>query len=122
MPSRTTRLPSRGANASQLARQWGILRMLESRAYSIRELAQTLGASKASIQRDLDTLQHHFMIVATSAGAQKRVYRLERGMAPRAFKLHPEELRALEKALECDGHDGERLRSLYLKLSALLEE
>jgi len=107
----------RRASSSQLARQWAILRLLEVRDYSVRELADELQSSKSSIQRDIATLQEHFMIVAKSAGQQKRVYRLERHRAPGVLRFTRAELVALEVAIGAvDECAGMPLRTLLCKL------
>lgn len=123
MSSGRKRRAHRGASSTQLARQWAILRLLEARAYSIRELADELGSSKSSIQRDLSTLAEHFMIVAEQEGQQKRMYRLERNRAPINLRISPCEIRALEQAIQ-QGRDGELepLRTLRCKLLAFLAE
>jgi predicted DNA-binding transcriptional regulator YafY len=71
---RDKRAALRRQNSAQLARQWAILKLLETKEYSIRELADELATSKSSVQRDLATLQEHFMIVTHQVGEQKRVY------------------------------------------------
>lgn len=113
----------RRASSTQLARQWAVLKLLESRDYSIRELAETLGASKSSIQRDLSTLQEHFMIITNLEGQQKRLYRLIRGGPPKSLRINHEEMRALEEVIEQlrDGQ-SDRLRTLALKLRPFVDD
>ena len=70
---------ARRADSAQLVRQWAILRLLaeSGRAFSVKELADQLGASKATIQRDLATLEKDFALVEEAAGKQKLVYRID---------------------------------------------
>lgn len=65
----------------------------------MHELAAKLGTSKSSIERDLATLEEHFMIVARQVTKQKRMYRLERGTTRSSIRLAPEEMHLLEAAL-----------------------
>lgn len=69
----------RRADSAQLIRQWAILRLLadSGRAFSVKELADQLGASKATIQRDLATLEKEFALVEEAAGKQKLLYRID---------------------------------------------
>ncbi len=70
---------ARRADSAQLVRQWAILRLLaeSGRAYSVKELADQLGTSKATVQRDLATLEKDFALVEEAAGKQKLVYRID---------------------------------------------
>ncbi len=109
--------PHRRSSSIQLARQWAILRLLETRDYSIRELADELQSSKSSIQRDIATLQEHFMIVARCAGQQKRVYRLERQRAPGFLRITKAEIMTLEAAVSvASDSDRSVLSALLCKL------
>jgi predicted DNA-binding transcriptional regulator YafY len=112
----------RGPGSAQLARQWAILRLLGTRAYSILELANELGTSKSSVQRDITTLQQHFMIVAHPVGQQKRVYRLARPAPALSVRVSRDEIRALEVAIEKEGESHARtLESLAHKLRPLVD-
>jgi predicted DNA-binding transcriptional regulator YafY len=112
---------SRSSGSAQLTRQWAILQLLKRREYSIRELADELGTSKSSVQRDITTLQEHFMIVALPVGQQKRVYRLARSGPELSLKVSPGELAALERAIHAvEGHTP-ALASLVNKLRPLVE-
>jgi predicted DNA-binding transcriptional regulator YafY len=115
---------SKNGRSHQLVRQWAILRMLENREYSVRELAAELGSSKSSIQRDIVTLQEHFMIVAISVGQQKRVYRLERQRAPRSIRFARDELAAFDRILHEHSGDDDctSLLSLRRKLHAIASD
>ena len=77
---------SRHADSLQLVRQWALIRLLAAaaRTYSVRELAEQLGTSKSTIERDLATIEQHFPLVAEEDGKQRRRYRLEQtaGAAP----------------------------------------
>lgn len=106
----------RSTSSVRLVRQWALLRLLEKRAYSVRELAEELEASKSSIQRDITMLQEHFMIVAESVGQQKRVYRLKRVRQLAPLRVSEAEMEALDAAIEASG--DERLKSLHRKLCA----
>ncbi|HSD88118.1 MAG TPA: WYL domain-containing transcriptional regulator [Kofleriaceae bacterium] len=70
---------TRRPDSQQLVRQWALLRLLADATdgYSVKQLADQLGASKATIERDLATLEHDFAIVEESAGKQKKVYRID---------------------------------------------
>lgn len=72
----------RRADSQQLARQWAILRLLSGGrgGLSVRELAEQLGASKSTIQRDLATLERQFALVEEQVNKQKRVYRLDQNV------------------------------------------
>ncbi len=92
---------SRRAESAQLARQWAILRLLaeSGRAFSVAELADQLGASKATISRDLRTLEQEFALVEERVGKQKRVYRIdERLRALEAIQFGAMELLAVHAA------------------------
>jgi len=60
-------------------RQWALLRLLSAsgRAFGVKQLAEQLGVSKATVQRDLATLERDFALVEEQAGRQKKVYRIE---------------------------------------------
>ena len=83
MSSRSARGPTtsdRRPDSQQLVRQWALLRLLAdaSEPYSVKRLAEQLGTSKATIERDLATLEHDFALVEESAGKQKKVYRIDK--------------------------------------------
>lgn len=61
-------------------RQWAILRLLadSGRSFTVKELADQLGASKPTIQRDLATLERDFNLIEEQVGAQKKAYRIEK--------------------------------------------
>lgn len=69
----------RRPDSQQLSRQWAILRLLadSGRSFSVRELADQLGASKTTIQRDLATLEQEFALIEEQVGKQKKVYRID---------------------------------------------
>lgn len=60
-------------------RQWTILRLLSEsgRPWSVKELAEQLGTTKATIDRDLKTLEHDFALVAEEVGKQKKVWAID---------------------------------------------
>ena len=68
----------RRPDSQQLVRQWALLRLLADATdgYSIKQLSEQLGVSKATIERDLATLDRDFALVEEQAGKQKKVYRL----------------------------------------------
>jgi predicted DNA-binding transcriptional regulator YafY len=69
----------RRADSEQLVRQWALLRLLadSGRAFGVKDLSEQLGVSKATIQRDLATLERDFALVEESVGKQKRLYRID---------------------------------------------
>lgn len=69
----------RRADSQQLVRQWAILRLLSEsgRSFAVKELADQLGVSKATVQRDLATLERDFALVEESVGKQKKTYRID---------------------------------------------
>ncbi len=77
--SGTTAGTGRRPDSQQLVRQWALLRLLAdaTEGYSVKTLAEQLGTSKATIERDLVTLEHDFAIVEESAGKQKKLYRID---------------------------------------------
>jgi predicted DNA-binding transcriptional regulator YafY len=60
-------------------RQWAILRLLadSGRSFAVRDLAEQLGASKSTIQRDLATLEREFALVVEEDGKQKKRYAID---------------------------------------------
>lgn len=77
---------SRRTDSQQLVRQWAILKLLANskRSFSVKDLADQLGGSKSTIQRDLATLEQHFALIDEDAGKQKKTFRID------------EQIRALE--------------------------
>jgi predicted DNA-binding transcriptional regulator YafY len=93
---------ARRADSAQLVRQWAILRLLadSGRAFSVKELADQLGASKATIQRDLATLEVDFALVEEAAGKQKLLYRIDQRIrALESIQFGTMELLAIHAAL-----------------------
>lgn len=91
----------RRPDSTQLVRQWAILRLLadSGRSFSVKELADQLGASKATIQRDLATLETDFALIEEEAGKQKKVYRIDGSIrALQAISFGTLELLALHAA------------------------
>ena len=92
---------SRRPDSKQLIRQWAILRLLadSGRAFSVKELAEQLSTSKATIQRDLATLEHEFALIEESAGKQKKLYKIDQSIgALGAIQFGTSELLALHAA------------------------
>lgn len=71
-------LSERRPDSQQLIRQWALLRLLADagKPYSVKELAEQLQTSKATIERDLATLDRDFALIEEQVGKQKKVYRL----------------------------------------------
>jgi predicted DNA-binding transcriptional regulator YafY len=92
--AKTTR--TRHADSLQLVRQWALVRLLAAgaRSFSVREIAEQLGASKSTIERDLATLEQHFPLLTEDEGKQKRRYRLATGTATPTMQLGVMELLA----------------------------
>ena len=69
----------RRADSQQLVRQWALLRLLaeSGRSFGVKDLAEQLGVSKATVQRDLATLERDFALIEEAAGAQKKVWRID---------------------------------------------
>ncbi len=69
----------RRQDSQQLTRQWAMLRLLSEakRPYAVKDLAEQLQVSKATVERDLATFAHDFALVDESAGKQKKVYRID---------------------------------------------
>ncbi len=86
----------------QLVRQWAVLRLLadSGRAFGVKGLAEQFGVSKATIQRDLATLESDFALIKESVGAQKKTYRIDQKIrALETVKFGTMELLALHAAL-----------------------
>lgn len=79
MPASKSSAPERRPDSQQLIRQWALLRLLAdaSEPYSVKQLANQLDVSKATIERDLTTLERDFAVIEESAGKQKKVYRID---------------------------------------------
>lgn len=93
--------PVRRSDSQQLVRQWTLLKLLSSspRSWPVKELAEQLGVSKATVQRDLATLEHDFALVEEEIGRQKRAYRIdERVRALESISFGPMELLAIHAA------------------------
>ena len=73
------KLGERRPDSQQLIRQWALLRLLAhaTEPYSVKQLAEQLQTSKATIERDLATLDRDFALVEEQVGKQKKVYRLD---------------------------------------------
>jgi predicted DNA-binding transcriptional regulator YafY len=118
----------RRADSEQLVRQWALLQLLSAsgRAFSVKDLADQLGVSKATIQRDLATLERDFALVEEAAGEQKRRYRIDQSVrALETISFGTTELLALHGALAAmAGLDGtpihEDLRSVMMKIRGFL--
>ncbi len=118
---------TRRTDSAQLVRQWAILRLLAKagRAFSVKELAEQLGVSKATIQRDLSTLEQEFALVEEQAGAQKKLYRIDGSVrALEAIQFGTMELLALHAAASSQAMTGtpfaDDLRQVINKLRGFL--
>jgi predicted DNA-binding transcriptional regulator YafY len=119
---------ARRNDSQQIARQWAVLRLLCSTdtGLTIKEIADQLGVTKPTIERDLATLQRDFAILEQQVGKQKKVYRVDpRIRALDALKLAAGELLAIYAALASivtlagiPIHDD--LQSVMLKIRELL--
>jgi predicted DNA-binding transcriptional regulator YafY len=92
----------RRQDSQQLVRQWAILRLLadSGRSFSVKELSDQLRSSKATIQRDLATLEKHFALIEESVNRQKKVYRIDQRIrALQTLQFLPMELLAIHAAL-----------------------
>ena len=71
--------PERRPDSQQLIRQWALLRLLSesTKQWSVKELSEQLQVSKATIERDLATLQRDFAVVEESVGKQKKLYSID---------------------------------------------
>lgn len=69
----------RRPDSQQLVRQWSLLRLLSEspRSWSVKELSEQLQVSKATVDRDLATLERDFALVEESVGKQKKVYKID---------------------------------------------
>lgn len=124
MGSPNTRRP----DSQQLVRQWALLRLLADAVepYSVKQLADQLGTSKATIERDLATLDHDFAILEETAGKQKKLYKIDhRIRALDAISFGTTELLAIYAASSALAslagtplHDD--LRSVLLKIRGFL--
>jgi predicted DNA-binding transcriptional regulator YafY len=74
LPSLSERRP----DSQQLVRQWALLRLLSdaTEPYSVKQLAEQLSTSKATIERDLATLDRDFALIEEQVGKQKKAYRI----------------------------------------------
>lgn len=120
----------RRADSLQLVRQWALLQLLSAsprgKAWGVKELSEQLHVSKATVQRDLATLEREFALVEEVAGRQKRLYRLdEKVRALESLQFGVSELLALHAAHGALGglagtplHDD--LESVRLKIRGFL--
>lgn len=71
--------PARRPDSQQLVRQWALLRLLAdaTEPLTVKHLAEQLGVSKVTIERDLATLERDFALVEESLGKQKKAYRID---------------------------------------------
>jgi predicted DNA-binding transcriptional regulator YafY len=92
----------------------------------VKELAEQLAVSKATVQRDLATLERDFALVDEVAGQQKRTYRIDHSVrALESLTFGTTELLALHGALAgMSGLAGtplhDDLRSVTLKIRGFL--
>lgn len=98
----TSKDGDRRPDSQQLVRQWALLQLLCGAAdgMSVKQLAEQLRVSKATIERDLATLEHDFAILEESAGKQKKVYRIDQQIrALEALRFGVSELLAIYAAM-----------------------
>ncbi len=83
----------RRPDSQQLVRQWALLRLLSDakEPYSVKQLSEQLGASKATVERDIATLERDFALIDEQVGKQKKVYKIDHKIRalgePRRFIL-----------------------------------
>jgi predicted DNA-binding transcriptional regulator YafY len=119
---------SRRADSQQLVRQWALLRLLSAsgRAFAVKDLAEQLGVSKATVQRDLATLERDFALVEEEVGRQKKLYRIDQSVrALESVTFGTTELLALHGAIAAlTGLGGtpihDDLRAVALKIRGFL--
>lgn len=124
----TPKLNERRPDSQQLVRQWTLLRLLADapQSYSVKQLAEQLGTSKATVERDLATLDRDFALVEEQVGKQKKVYRLDHKVrALETIKFGASELLAIYAAhAALVGMSGtpmhEDLRSVMTKIRGFL--
>ena len=119
---------ARRQDSQQLVRQWALLRLLcgTGDGLSVKQLAEQLGVTKPTIERDLATLQRDFAILDEQAGKQKKLYRVDhRVRALETVQLAVGELLAVYAALAGTAtlagtpiHDD--LQSVLLKIRGFL--
>jgi len=93
---------ARRPDSQQLIRQWAVLRLLAdaTEPYTVKALADQLGVSKATIERDIATLEHDFALVEEAVGKQKKAYRINHSIrALESITFGTAELLALYTAL-----------------------
>lgn len=119
--------PPRRPDSAQLVRQWAVLRLLSEsgRSFTVKELADQLGTSKPTVQRDLATLEQDFALVVEEAGKQKKLYRIDESIrALESVQFGTMELLALHAASAAATMNGtpfdDDLRSVTQKLRGFL--
>jgi len=117
------------AKGSQLARQWQLLRVLESFRFgiNIKDLAEKVKSSRRTIERDLAILRKMgFPISCESRDFGKKFWRLERHfLESDKFLIGPTEMVSMHLAKQCLAPlsgtcFGEGLEQLWGKIQALL--
>lgn len=95
----------RHPDSLQLVRQWAMIQLLAdaTEPLSVKQLADQLATSKATIERDLATLEQTFALIEEPVGKQKRVYRIDKKV----------------RALEAITFGTTELLSIYAAFSAL---
>lgn len=75
----TVGVMQRNRESTQLRRQWALLRLLSAsgRWFGVKELAEQMGCSKPTIERDLATLEAVFPLAEEQVGQQKKRYRID---------------------------------------------
>ena len=101
-PKESVTTTARQPDSRQLGRQWALFRLLSAapRTYSVKELAEQLATSKATIERDLATLETQFALVEEQSGKQKKLYRIDQKISGlEKIKFGTSELLAIYAAL-----------------------
>lgn len=96
---KSNKAAARRVDSEQLVRQWALLRLLSdanNRAWSVKELAEQVGTTKATIQRDLATLGQDFSLIEEEVNKQKKHYRIDQKIrALESITFTPLELLAM---------------------------
>jgi proteasome accessory factor B len=109
LPESSPRRP----DSAQLRRQWAVLRMLcgATEPFGVLEIAKALGVSKATIQRDLETLEQDFGVIELAVGKQKKTYRIDHSIKLlESIQFSVAELLAIHAGLASMGLEGTILR------------
>jgi predicted DNA-binding transcriptional regulator YafY len=118
----------RHPDSLQLVRQWAMIQLLAdtTEPLSVKQLAEQLVTSKATVERDIATLEQTFALIEEPVGKQKKVYRIDKKVrALEAITFGTTELLAIYAAFSAMNslagtpiHDD--LRSVMMKIRGFL--